>query len=131
MIRRSGGEQRAGGDQSFAPRIDGQVESFETARAEKEKIAPLREDHLVNSEGLADADDGKADAASDPLAVGHDEFQVFFFLDDPDLLENFRAYPGIFAACVDENAGQGHSFSALNYIFDPASDGEGAHFAST
>src|SRR5712691_13258709 len=122
MIRRSGGEQRAGGDQSFAPRIDGQVESFETARAKKEKIAPLREDHLVNREGLADADDGKANAASDPLAVGHDEFQVFFLLDDPDLLENFRAYPSIFAAGVDENARHRRAFSAFNYVLDPAFD---------
>lgn len=69
--------QRTGRNESLSRRVHGEVETLQRSGAEQSKIPGLGENDLVDREVAGDPQDGEADAASDDLAVGHDEALMF------------------------------------------------------
>ena len=144
-------QQRSGGDQFFATRIDREAEAFETAGAEQKQIAFFGEHHLVYGErlfnannGEADAarnalmssffsrtiwlsNNGEADAARNALAVGHHEFDVLFLTRNADFFERGSRRPCVFTAGIDQHARQLYAARAIHRIFDLAAYRKCAH----
>ena len=144
-------QQRSGGDQFFATRIDREAEAFETAGAEQKQIAFFGEHHLVYGErlfnannGEADAarnalmssffsrtiwlsNNGEADAARNALAVGHHEFDVLFLTRNADFFERGSRRPCVFTAGIDQHARQLYAARAIHRILDLAAYRKCAH----
>jgi hypothetical protein len=100
------GGQRAGGYEFLAAGIKSQVQAFQTSRTEEKRIPFFRENNLINSEVLVEADDREADAAGDLLPVNHHKENVLLFAIDPDFFQTLRRRPSVSAAGVHEQPGQ-------------------------
>lgn len=108
--------QRPSGNQFFEPRIHGQIQSFECPRPEKQQVAWLRENHLIDGECVVHVQNGKANRASDKFAVRHHKLQVLFFSNDADSFECSFWNPRVFAARVDQHLDQLRRTGTVNDV---------------
>jgi hypothetical protein len=93
----------AWGDETFARRINNEVQTFERARTEKREISRYGEYDFINRERVTDPKYGESGATRDGLAVGHDELQVLFLTNHADAFEFRFGNPFELAARVHEH----------------------------
>jgi len=79
--------KRPSGDKPSPSGLNNQIQSFKRPGAQKLKVTWFREYYLIDSEKLVEADDRKANAAGDLLAVRQDKCHVFFLSANADSFE--------------------------------------------
>ena len=117
----------AAGHESFAGRVDDEVQAFQGVDTKESGVALFCEDDLVDRKVFIHPDDGKADAPRYHLAVGHDEREVLLFLGHADPLRRGRRESGVLAPRIDKDLGDPCKAEAVDVVFDLAAYVKSAH----
>ena len=119
--------KRPSGDKPSPSWLNNQIHSFKRPGTQKLKVAWFREYYLIDSEKLVEADDRKANATGDLLAIGEDKRHVLFFAADADSFERPLGHPGIFASAIYQELRYDNRTSPIGRILDLAFCVKGSH----
>ena len=119
--------KRPSGDKPSPSWLNNQIHSFKRPGTQKLKVAWFREYYLIDYEKLVEADDRKANAARDLLAVRQDKCHVFCLSANADSFERPLRYPGKFAPGIDQKFRYDNRTIPVSRILDLAFCVKGFH----
>ena len=108
-------------------RVHPQIQAFKGTSPEKRQIAWLSEHDFINRKKLAQADDGKPDAARDLLTIGHHKADVLLFARDGKTFELLGRNSRVLASGVHEDRRHGHPPRAVGWVLDLAPSAKRSH----